>query len=842
MLRRVFCLIVGASLLMKGLMPVGHVFAAEPAVAVRTLIIFPQQIVLTGPRSEQRLGVLGVDVDGRQRDRAATARYVSSNPAVATVDAGIVRPVSDGAATVTITAGGATARVPVTIAGCKVEEPVNFSRDVEAVLTKSGCNQGACHGAGLGRGGFRLSLRGFDPAFDHSQIVQSAEGRRVVLGQPERSILLLKPSLTMEHGGGERLKTGSAGYALLKAWLEDGAPEPAATDPHVTTLEAWPPKRLMVAGERQQVIVRAHWSDGRITDVTPWTTFDALNDAVASVNSAGVITALGPGEGHVMIRFADRATTVQVTMPYARIADYPAVPRNNYIDDLLIAKWKDLGLTPSPLCDDATFLRRLYLDAIGTLPTPEEIKSFLADRSTGKRNTAIDAVLARPEFVDFWTVKWGDLLRINRDALQEKGMWSFHNWVRDNIRDGRPLDQFVRDILLAEGSTFTDGPANYYRVGRTPADWAETTAQVFLGVRLQCAKCHHHPFDNWSQDDYYGMAAFFARLGQKPSQEFGLFGRDSVVYTKSSGEQTHPLKRTVVKPHALGGPVMDDEFDRRRPMAEWVVSKDNPCFARNLANRFWGYLMGRGLVEPLDDLRPTNPACAPELLDALAKDLIAHDFDMKHLLRTILQSPGLSKLDSGDSPANAADATDVYFTRYHAKRLTAEQLADGVDFATGTRQKYTGLPAGTRAIQLPDPRVPSDLLDVFGRAAATVVCECERTATPNIAQAMHLLNGDTLSKKIADPSGRIEQLAKAQAVPAMLIEEAVPGDTVPAAEPAGVGQSPTMVRRRDQPPRRSAGPALGSAQLPRIPVQSLTNHRATEDTELRCTKKKKTAK
>ena len=744
---------------------------AAPATAIKQLSVFPSRIVLSGPRAEQRLGVLGIHADGRQWNHGRDARFTSSNPAVAAVDAaGIVRPIADGSATITVTAGSTSASIPVTIEKCTAEEPVNFSRDIEAVLTKSGCNQGACHGAGLGRGGFHLSLRGFDPAFDHSQIVQSAEGRRVVLGQPERSILLLKPSLAMEHGGGERLKAGSAGYALLKAWLEDGAPEPAATDPHVTNLEAWPPKRLMVSGERQQVIVRAHWSDGRITDVTPWTTFDALQEAVATVSPAGVVTAVGPGEGHVMIRFADRATTVQVTLPYAQLASYPDIPRNNFIDDLLIAKWKDLGLTPSGLCDDATFLRRLYLDAIGTMPTPAEIRTFLADRSADKRAKAIDAVLARPEFVDFWTVKWGDLLRINRDALQEKGMWSFHNWVRANIRDGRPLDQFVRDILLAEGSTFTDGPANFYRIGRTPPDWAETTAQVFLGVRLQCARCHHHPFDNWSQDDYYGMAAFFARLGQKNSQEFGLFRRKTVIHTKSTGEQTHPVKRTVVKPHPLGGPVMEDEFDRRRPLADWVVGKDNPYFARNLANRFWGYLMGRGLVEPLDDLRPTNPACAPELLDALAKDLVAHNFDMKHLLRTILQSRAY-QLESSEMQGNAADATDVYFTRYHAKRLTAEQLADGVDFATGTRQKYTGLPAGTRAIELPDPRVPSYLLDVFGRPQRAVVCECERTATPNIAQAMHLLNGDTLSKKIADPTGRVETLSKAKTPPMAIIEE-----------------------------------------------------------------------
>jgi hypothetical protein len=752
----------------------GRLVAAEPvapASPVRSLTVYPTQIDLAGPRAEQRLGVLATHADGRQWDQSRTARFVSADPAIASVDAaGIVRPVGDGRTTISVTTGGVSANVVVTIARMSADEPVNFSREVQPVLTKAGCNQGACHGASLGRGGFRLSLLGFDPEFDHSQIVQSAEGRRVVLGQPERSILLLKPTLAMEHGGGERIKPDSAAYNTLRRWLEDGAPEPTATDPEVTKLDAWPPKRLMIAGERQQLIVRAHWSDGRVTDVTPWARYDALHDAIAAVSPAGLVTANGPGEGHVMIRFAGGATTVQVTQPYAKLATYPTVSRNNVIDDLLIAKWKDLGLTPSPLCDDAAFIRRLNLDVIGTLPTPDEVRAFLADKSPDKRVKAIDTVLARPEFVDFWAVKWGDLLRINRDALQEKGMWSFHNWVRASLRDGKPLDQFAREILLAEGSTYTDGPANFYRVGRTSEDWAETAAQVFLGVRLQCAKCHHHPFERWSQDDYYGMAAFFVRLGQKNSQEFGIFGRETVVFTKPTGEQSHPRKRMAVKPHPLGGPVMEDEFDRRRQLADWATAKDNPFFAKNLVNRFWGYLMGRGLVEPLDDLRDTNPACAPELLDALAKDLVAHDFDLKHLLRTVLLSHAY-QLDSNETLGNAADVTNVYFTRYRTKRLTAEQLADAVDAATGTREKYRGLPPGTRAIQLPDPRVTSYLLDVFGRPQRIITCECERTVTPNIAQALHLLNGDTLNKKIADPTGRIERMLKAKTPSVIAIEE-----------------------------------------------------------------------
>jgi hypothetical protein len=429
-----------------------------------------------------------------------------------------------------------------------------------------------------------------------------------------------------------------------------------------------------------------------------------------------------------------------------------------------------LGLTPSPLCADEEFLRRLSLDAIGTLPTSAETRAFLADNSPDKRAKVIDRVLDRPEFVDYWALKWGDLLRINRDALNEKGMWSFHNWVRGQLRDGRPVDEFVRDIVTAEGSTYTDGPANFYRIGRTAEDWAETTAQVFLGVRMQCAKCHHHPFEKWSQDDYYGLAAFFTRLGTKASQEFGIFGQEQVVYLRAAGEQRHPRKGTLVKPHPLGGAPADDPFDRRKPLADWITAADNPFFARNVANRFWGYLMGRGLVEPLDDMRATNPASNPELLDALAADFVAHKYNLKHLIRTILNSRAY-QLSSSVAPGNEADATNVHFTRYTVRRLTAEQVADAADSATGTREKYVGLPTGTRAIQLPDPKVRSYLLDVFGRPPRQISCECERTATPNIAQALHLLNGDTLNKKIADPTGRVEQLLNAKTPPAKIVEE-----------------------------------------------------------------------
>jgi hypothetical protein len=733
---------------------------APPQAPVRALAVFPKEITLDGPRDKQQMIVLGEYADGRQWDLTRQAVLTSQSAEIAHVDAGgVIRPAADGSTTLLVKAGGKTTTIPVTVRRARADVPVDFAREVVPMLTRLGCNQGACHGGQHGKNGFKLSLLGFDPVFDYTQIVQSAEGRRVVVSDPERSIILLKPSLTMEHGGGERFKVNSPPYNLLKHWLEDGAPQPPADPPIVTGLEVWPAKRVMVPGEQQQIGVRATWSNGRTEDVTGTARYDTLSDAVAGVTPDGLITARGRGESYIMVRFGGRASVVQVTLPYHEEQPTADLARYNFIDDKLISKWHDLGLVPSPLCSDEEFFRRIHLDAIGTLPTPDEIKAFLADNRPDKRSRAIDQVLERPEFIDFWALKWGDLLRINREQLNEKGMWSFYNWIRAALRDNKPVDEFVREIITAEGSTYTEGPANFYRVANTPADWAEATAQLFLGVRMQCARCHHHPFEKWSQDDYYGLAAFFVRLGTKQSNEFGIFGRERVIYLRTSGEERNPRKGNVVKPHPPDGPVMDDPFDRRRKLAEWLTAPTNPFFARNIVNRFWGYYMGRGLVEPLDDLRATNPPSNPELLDALALDFVEHHFDLKHLMRTIMSSRGY-QLSSLVTAGNEADKSNVFFARYTVKRLTAEQLADAIDFVTGTREKYKGLPLGTRAIQLPDTNVQSFLLDIFGRPPRQITCECERKVQPNIAQALHLLNGDELNKKVAALTGRIETLFK----------------------------------------------------------------------------------
>ena len=746
--------------------------AVAPTAALKALTVFPTEVQLNGPRDIQRLIVLGEYADGRKWDLTRTAKFTPTTAALRVDAAGLVRGTADGEGAVTVAVGGQSVTVPVKVSASTVDAPVSFAREIEPVLTKYGCNSGACHGAQHGRGGFKLSLFGFDPAYDHAEIVQSAKGRRVVVSDPERSILLQKPGLVMEHGGGEKLKLHSREYELVRQWLGDGAPAPLANEAHVTKLAVFPPKRVLTPGEQQQLIVRATWSDGRSEDVTATAQYDSLNDAVAGVTADGLATAKERGETHIMVRFGGQATVMQMSLPFGR--DEPGrsleFPPNNYIDEKLRAKWQDVGLAPSALCSDDDFFRRIHLDAIGTLPDVADVRAFLADKAPDKRAKAIDKVLNRPEFVDFWALKWGDLLRIDRDQLQDKGMWSFANWVRAALRDNTPVDEFVRDIITAEGSTYSDGPANFYRIGRTAPDYSETVTQVFLGIRLQCAKCHHHPFEKWSQEDYYGMASFFSRVGTKNSQEFGIFGRETVIYLLPTGEVNHPRKGGVVKPHPLDGPVMDDPFDRRRKLAEWLTAKENPYFARNIANRFWAYMMGRGLVEPIDDMRATNPPSNPELLDALAKDLTDNKFDLKRLLRSIMNSRAY-QLSSAVTPGNAADTANIHHTRFTVKRLTAEQLADGLDFVTGTREKYQGLPLGTRAIQLPDTKVRSFLMDVFGRPARAITCECERTGQPNIAQALHLLNGDFLNKKIEAPTGRIENLFKEKKPIPDVIEE-----------------------------------------------------------------------
>jgi hypothetical protein len=723
----------------------------------RSLEVWPTKVKLSGPAASQRLVVVGVFADGSRRDLTTSATLVSSTPAVSAIDpAGKIVPKGDGSGRVIVKAGGVEAEVAVEVAGSTLPRRVSFRHEVEPVLTKLGCNMGACHGGQHGKGGFKLSLLGFEAAPDHTAIVKSAESRRITPFAPDESLLLLKPTLSVAHGGGKRLEAGSADYETIRLWLEQGAPAPDDAEPNVDGLLVYPPSRLLQPGEEQRLVVLARMSDGSTRDVTDQAKFDSLNDGIAMVTPKGVAKVDHQGETNIMVRYQGHAALARLTVPFAhtRPFDFPA---RNVIDEKAAAKWRELGLAPSPACTDAEFVRRVMLDILGTTPTPEEVEAFLADKDPWKRDTIVDRLLDRPEYVDFWTLKWGDLLRVNSDKLGTQGMLAFNLWLRESFRANKTFDRMIDELVTAQGSIYTSGPANYYRVATGPDELAETTAQVFMGVRLQCAKCHHHPFESYGQDDYYGLAAYFARIKTKNSDEFGLFGQERVVYVSKSGEVNQPRSGKRMSPRPLGAPAADDPVDRRRALARWLTARDNPWTARNVVNRYWGYLMGAGLVNPIDDLRETNPPSNPELLDAMAGEFVKSGYDIKALLRLILKSRtyGLSALPT---PENRLDTT--FFTHYRIKRLTAEQLLDALNTATGTTEKFALRPVGTRSISLPDSSFKSYFLDTFGRPVRAIACECERGSDPNLSQALHLMNGEVINRKVNAAEGRLAGLLK----------------------------------------------------------------------------------
>lgn len=754
------------------------------------LQVEPAEVSLNGPRAERQLLVTGRFSDGVDRDVTDAVKFYSTAPkAVAVTPTGRVALLADGEARIKVVAGSLAAWVKVTAKESVADRPRDFANDVIPALTRAGCNMGACHGALNGKGGFRLSLLGYDPAADYASIVNEHEGRRVVLTDPADSLLLKKATMAVPHSGGLRFKPDSYEYQLILGWLRDGAAAPSPDAAEVASVDVVPqertirfkegeltvafpqakgaPKRVTLR-QGQRLVALARFKDGRVEDVTRKAQFNSLNDAVAEAADDGQVTVAARGATAVMVRYRGLATVARMIAPYRDLPTFPDFPRASYVDELVAARWKQMGLLPSPKSTDAEYIRRVFLDVLGMLPTPEEVKAFLADPDPKKREKLVDAVLNRPEYVDYWTLKWGDLLRNNSSKVQPKGMWSFYNWLRASFRENKPMDQFARELVTAQGSAYTTGPANYFRVASNPADLAETTSQVFLGVRLACAKCHHHPFEKWTQDDYWQMAAFFARVGLKGSQEFGIFGGEQVVRLNPTGEVTNPRTGKVMKPTPLDGEPADDPIDRRRVLAAWMTDPANQMFSRNIVNRYWGYLMGRGIVEPVDDMRVTNPPSNPELLDALAKDFVENGFDVKKLLRRILTSE-VYQLSSNPTPENKLD--EVFYTKYAVKRMGAEELLDAVNFATGTIDKFPNLPAGMRAVQLPDPNVQNYFLDTFGRPPRVITCECERSAEPNMAQALHLMNSDFVQNKIAAKNGRIAKLLEAKKSDPEIVEE-----------------------------------------------------------------------
>ncbi len=732
------------------------------------LAVAPLEHQLTGKMARLQLAVSAGD---QQTDATRSAAYESLAPDVVQVDRwGRITPVGEGQGSVRVRWEKQEAVVKISVAD--FDRPVGFVYDVMPVFTRNGCNGGGCHGSQFGKAGFKISLFGFDPKTDHPAIVRDALQRRVSMVAPQDSLLLAKATLALSHGGGKRFDADSEDYQTIVAWLKEGAAAPSGQEPQLVDLQVAPPEWVYRTNETRQLRVTAVYDDGRQSDVTHLAQYDSMNESVAGVDGRGHITADSAGQTSIMVRFQGQAKISMVVVPFDRSIDLSGITPVNYIDALVMERWQKLNLPPSGLCSDEVFLRRAFLDCLGALPPAEKIESFVASRAPDKRTQLVDELLGltgdanrdvyHNEWSAYWTLKWGDLLRNNRNTLGDGGMWALYNWIRGSLRENKPVDQFVRELITAQGSVFESGPANYYKIAKKPEDLAEATAQNFLGVRLACAKCHHHPFETYSQQDYYGLAAFFTRVSSKGSLDFGALGGDTIVTVRRTGSIKHPRSRKVVPPTPLGGKsIIADEYrDLRRPLADWLTSAENRLFSRNIANRFWGYFMGTGLVEPIDDMRATNPPANPALLDALADHFVGSGFDLKQLMRDIMVSRTY-QLSSALTAENAADTR--FYTHYNVKRLPAEVLLDAIDSACGTQEKYSGIPAGTHAVELPDPNFASYFLDTLGRPARVITCECERTAEPNLAQVLHVANGDLLQRKISAKTGRVSQLLAAKA-------------------------------------------------------------------------------
>jgi hypothetical protein len=748
--------------------PVAVPFSVEPA-----------SIELTGRLDRVQLQV-SARVSARDEDLTRKVKYTVESDSVLAVDeAGRLRPLANGETTLIVSHGETTVKVPVKVS--RIEEPAtNFARDIIPILSKTGCNQGACHASQYGKGEFKLSLFGYAPEQDHPQFVRDWQQRRVSFVDPASSLILKKATLQVSHGGGQRFKVGSFEYDQMLDWLATGASGTTKTDPQVVGMSIAPEQRVYSKGDSQQLRVVATYDDGSTRDVTHLAIYDSMGEGVATVDRLGFVSAVGPGQAAIMVRFQGQAKVSMAMLPHRTNPDLSGFVVQNFVDEAVMKHWQKLGVISAGLCSDEVFIRRAFLDSIGTLPSREKVEAFLASDKPNKREELVDELLgltgdsARDIYVSdwsaYWALKWGDLLRNNRNKVGDGGMWALYNWMRASFRENKPFDQFVREIVTAQGSIYANGPANYFKIATTPTDLAETTAQVFLGVRLQCAKCHHHPFEVYSQADYYGLAAFFTRVGTKGSSDFGALGRDTVVMLKSSGSIKHPRTRQTMAPTPLQSEPanLDGVRDLRRPLADWLTSKDNRLFSRNIVNRVWGYFMGTGLVEPIDDLRETNPASVPELFDALADDFANNGFDQRRLMRNIMTSR-VYQLDSSALPENATD-TRLYL-HYNVKRLPAEVLLDGIDDAAGTQERFTGVPLGTRAIELPDSNFTSYFLDTTGRPKRVIACECERTSTPNLAAVLHLVNGDVIQRKLTDKNNRIASFIKNKVSPEDAVRE-----------------------------------------------------------------------
>ncbi len=654
--------------------------------------------------------------------------------------------------------------------------PLSFQLDVLPVLARAGCSQAACHAKQGGKAGFQLSVFTFDPEADYQAVVHQAGGRRLNRLDPAQSLLLLKPTMALPHGGGLRFAPGSPEYRVLARWIAEGARWDRPGEPTLRRIEMQPAARVMAPGSRLSLRVMAHYSDGSRRDITGQADYRSNESGIAEVDAAGGVKSTGAaGQAAVMARYMSQIAVAEVLVPRAgRPAPGAFGSSDGFIDAAVSRQLRRLNIPASPPAEDDVYLRRVSLDLIGTLPTAGEVRAYLADcaaeraragNTKAARARAVEALLARPEYADYWAMRWVNILLVDRDPLFPKGAWAYDRWVRDAFRTNMPYDAFARALVTATGDTYRDGPANFYRALASPEERGKAISQLFLGVRIDCAQCHHHPFERWSQADFYQFAAFFARVRTKYQSEF-----EWLIYPAAEGEVRHPKTQAVMPPQPLGGeaPTIAPDEDRREALARWLTAPENPFFARAIANRIWGMLMGRGLVEPSDDFRMTNPASNGGLLDALARDFVAHGYDLKHLFRTIVASEAYGR-SSRALPGNARD-TRAY-SHAQVRRLTAEVLLDAVCQVTGRPEVYNGHPDGTRAIQLWDNKLPVEFLETFGRPSRLSVCECDRPADGSVTQVLHMMNGPGVQARLSAPGGTVARLTDGPDPPEKIVEE-----------------------------------------------------------------------
>ena len=739
-----------------------------------TLELSPPKIECVGP--ESTIQVLVTEHVGQRRlDRTTAAEYRVDDPAIATIDEhGRLEPHAEGTTTLHVLLGSQQITTSVSVTGIHNPEPVSFRNEIIPALTKSGCNSGGCHGKAEGQNGFRLSIFGFDADADYAALVKESRGRRVLLAAPAESLLLRKGSGRTPHGGGPAMPVDSFGYRRTLRWIEEGGRLDDGTASEIVRIAVEPAEQFLAlrqetettVGTEQQLRVVAYDANGNTRDVTAEAAFETNAPTIAEVDSRGLIEGFDvPGEAAILVRYMGHVGVCRIRIPRPGVS-FPRPPENNFIDGLVWDKLAAMGIEPSELCTDAEFLRRASLDVIGTLPTAAETREFLNDPSPDKRSRLVDELLGRPEYATYWALRWCDLLKVDANALGATGSVGIHRWLRNQFADNRPYDELVRDILTARGNLEAIGPTPFYTTLGKPSELASATSQLFLGVRIECAECHHHPFERWSQADFTAYAGFFTGLKTKSLPN----GSKSLVASLGQ-DLKHPRTGETVSAAGLGQTVSLSEDlprDRRLMLADWMTHPENPFFAKAIANRLWAHYFGRGLVEPLDDIRATNPATNEPLLAALAESLVRDDYDLKKFTKTLLTSR-VYQLSHEITETNATDEQNFSHATY--RPLPAEVLLDAVCQATDVPEKFNGWPVGSRAIEVWDNRMPKYFFRIFGRPQRTTVCACERGDDPTISQALHVMNSPEVGSKVGHRLGRARQLADSERTPDEIIQE-----------------------------------------------------------------------